>query len=192
MTAQKDFRSTIPSGGNVVCEQRSGFLVRLQQGSRQSKVCHFRMTLCVEQDVGRFQVSVKDLRRVHIFETLENLIDYVPFVNVLKNVGFDDSVEVRLHEIENQVDVLVVLGPDDVQKLDDVLMTIKFLQEDDLSEGSLSVCGVLERIEHLLESTHSFALLVDDLPDDSICALTHFLLDLILLQHMVFYFVSHD
>ena len=37
------------------------------------------------------------------------LIEYVLFVYAFHDIGPDDCVEVRLHEIEDEVDVLIVL-----------------------------------------------------------------------------------
>ena len=41
-------------------------------------------------------VSVKDVGRVHVLDSLEELVNNVLLVNVLENVGADDGVEVRL------------------------------------------------------------------------------------------------
>jgi hypothetical protein len=43
-------------------------------------------------------------------------------------------MEVCLHEVEDEVDVLVVLGLEDAEEGDDVGVAVEFLQEDDLGE----------------------------------------------------------
>lgn len=50
----------------------------------------------------------------------------------LHDVGPNDGVEVGLHEIEHQVDILVVLGFEDIEQRDDVGVPVELLQEDDL------------------------------------------------------------
>ena len=40
----------------------------------------------------------------------------------LQDPGLDDGVEVRVHELEGQVDILVVAGTHHVQQLDHVLV----------------------------------------------------------------------
>lgn len=60
-------------------------------------------------------------------------------------------MEICLHELEDKVEILVIFCADDLVELDDVGV-IEFLEEDDLAEGALSVGGMLESIEDLLES----------------------------------------
>lgn len=60
-------------------------------------------------------------------------------------------MEICLHELEDEVEILVIFCADDLVELDDVGV-IEFLEEDDLAEGALSVGGMLESIEDLLES----------------------------------------
>ena len=64
-------------------------------------------------------------------------------------------VQVRVHELEDEVEVPVVLRPVHVQQLDDVGMLGELLQEDDLAEGPLRVRLVPESVEYLLHSHHA-------------------------------------
>ena len=50
------------------------------------------------------------------------LVHDVLLVDGLQDLGLDDGVEVGVHELEGQVDVLVVAGTHHVQQLDDVLV----------------------------------------------------------------------
>jgi hypothetical protein len=63
------------------------------------------------------------------------LVEHVLLVYGLHDVGADDCVEVGLHEVEDEVDVLVVLGAEDAEEGDDVGVAVEFLQEDDLDGG---------------------------------------------------------
>lgn len=60
-------------------------------------------------------------------------------------------MEICLHELEDEVEILVIFCADDLVELDDVGV-VEFLEEDDLAEGALGVGGMLESIEDLLES----------------------------------------
>lgn len=56
-------------------------------------------------------------------------------MHVLHYIGTDHSVQVSLHEIEYEVDVLVVLGFKDVEQRDDVGVSVELLQKYDLDGG---------------------------------------------------------
>ena len=75
---------------------------------------------------------------MHLLEALEYLLHYLLFVDVLQNVGADDRVQVGLHLLEDQINVAVVFGADDVQELDYVFV-VEFLQEHYFAEGALGV-----------------------------------------------------
>jgi hypothetical protein len=57
-------------------------------------------------------------------------------VDVLHDIGPDDRVQIRLHEIEHQVDIFVVLGLQDAQQGDDIGVAVELLQKDDLCDGT--------------------------------------------------------
>jgi hypothetical protein len=105
---------------------------------------------------------------VHVLEALEYLVYDILLVDVFENVGTDYGVQVGVHEVEHQVDVAVVFRPDHVLEADDVLVSRQLLEEDDLSEGTLGVGGVLECIEVLLESDDFLGSFVNGLPDDTV------------------------
>ncbi len=103
-----------------------------------------------------------------------------------KNLRTNHRMQVRLHVIKYKVDVLVILGLDDVKEPDDVVVSVKLLQEHDLSEGTLRIRSVMEGIEDLLQSDDLLVLLVDGLPNDAISSLTQLLDDLELPENMWF------
>lgn len=129
---------------------------------------------------------------MHVLEAFQELVDYVLLVNFLKNVGSDDGVEIGVHEVKNEVDVFVVLSPDDVLESDYVFMSSQFLQENDFSESALGVGSVLEGVEVLLERTNFFGSFVDGLPDDAVRSFAQFLDDLVLLENVGFDFFRHE
>ena len=50
----------------------------------------------------------------------------------------DGVVEVCLHELENEIEILIIFCADDLVQLDDIGM-IQLLKEGDLSEGALCI-----------------------------------------------------
>ena len=83
----------------------------------------------VEQQVGRLDVSVQQIGRVHEFEGLEQLPHDVLLVDVLQDVGADRGVQVRLHVLKCEVKVAVVIGLEHALDGDDVLMWLHCLEE---------------------------------------------------------------
>ena len=74
---------------------------------------------------------------------LEKLIHDVLSVDALENVALlDDMVQVCLHELEDQIEILFVGCPVHVQQSDDVGVRPKLFQEDYLSKCPLCVCPV--------------------------------------------------
>ena len=92
---------------------------------------------------------MKQVGRVHVFKALEDLVHDVLLVNVFKDIGSNDGVQVGVHEVKYQVNVAVVFGTDHILQNNDVLVASQLLQENNFSEGALRVRCVLERIEIL-------------------------------------------
>lgn len=58
---------------------------------------------------------------MHILQSLKNpklsrnlLIQDIFFVNILKDFGPNDSMKISLHEIEYEIDVFIILCPNEV------------------------------------------------------------------------------
>ena len=134
---------------------------------------------------------MQQIGRVHILEALQALVNNVLLVNVLEDVGSDDGVKIRVHEIEYQVDIPVVLSSDYVLKADDVLVAIELLEENNLAERALCVSGVLESVKVLFKGYDFFCSLVNSLPYDTVSTLAEFLDDLVFLEHMRFNLFRH-
>lgn len=106
-------------------------------------------------------------------------------MDVLHDVCPYHRVKVCLHEVEHQVNVLVVLRFQDVEQRDYVGVSVEFLQEDDLdvrwrylSVGALRIGGVLESVEDFLEGHCLTCLLVYCLPDHPVGSFAQLLQDL--------------
>ena len=53
---------------------------------------------------------------MHVLERPEKLVHYVRLVNVLQDVCSNDSMQVCLHVIKDQVNILVILSLEDILK----------------------------------------------------------------------------
>ena len=116
---------------------------------------------------------MKKIRRVHVLQAFQDLVDYVLLVDIFEDVGTDDSVKISVHEVEDEVNVTIVFSADYVLKANNVLVTSQLLQEDDLAERALRVSSVLESVEVLLEGDNLFGALVDGLPHDTVRSLSY-------------------
>ena len=87
---------------------------------------------------------------VEILEGLGELVDDKADMHVFEYAFGADVVEVGLHELEEEVDVLVVVGADGLVQLDDVGV-VELFQDLDFAEGALGVGGVLEGVVDLLQ-----------------------------------------
>jgi hypothetical protein len=109
---------------------------------------------------------------MHILKAFEYLVDDVLLVDILEDVCANHSVQIRVHEVEHQVDVAVIFSAHHILESDDVFVAGEFLQEDDLAEGTLSIRRILESIEVLLECNDLLGPLVKCLPDNTVSSLS--------------------
>ena len=109
---------------------------------------------------------------MHVLQALKHLINDVLLVDVLEDIGADNCVKIRVHKVEDQIDVPIVLGTNDILQADYILMPRQLLQEDNLSKSTLGISCVLEGIEVFLERHYILGLLVDCFPHDTVGALT--------------------
>lgn len=78
--AQHDFWCSVPSGGNVLCHESliSGSFGGTTPGciaSSKAKVTNLELTVCIDEQVAWFQIPVKDIGRMDVFQTTEGLIE---------------------------------------------------------------------------------------------------------------------
>lgn len=115
---------------------------------------------------------------VHILDALEYLIHNIFLMDVLHDVGPDDGVQVRLHEIEHQIDIFIIFCLEDVQQGYDVRVAVELLQEYHLAVCSLRIRRILKGIEYLLQSHDLLCLLIHRLPNHAVRAFPQLLQDL--------------
>lgn len=61
---------------------------------------------------------------VHIFQTFDGLVNDVLLVDVLENVCSDNGVQICVHEVEYEVNIPIVLGPDYILESNDVFVAV--------------------------------------------------------------------
>ena len=92
-----------------------------------------------------------DGTRVHELECTQNLVNDVLLVDILQDVSLDHVVQVRIHVLEHEVDIAVILSTNDIQKPYNIQVVMQLLEKHDLTERSLSVRSILECIKNLLQ-----------------------------------------
>ena len=111
---------------------------------------------------------------MQVFERFGELVKYEPDVHVPEDPLSDDVVQVCLHVLKKQVNVLVVLRANGIVQFDDIGM-VQLPQDLYLSVGALRIGGVLKGIEYLLQRNHTTCPLLFHFPDVAVGARTHLL-----------------
>ena len=85
------------------------YFVRLgwsEAGAQGTEVANLDLTLGVEENVRRLDVSVQHLPRMHELQRLQELVDDVLLMDLFENVRTNHGVQVRFHIIGDQINVL--------------------------------------------------------------------------------------
>ena len=131
-----------------------------------------------------------DLGGVKVFHGLEELVHDVAVVEILEYFLADSVVEISLHELEDQVEVLVVVSLDDVVEANHVGV-VQLVQIANLSVGPLCIDRVLKSVEDLFQSQGLTSPAVCHLPNVPIGPRTHFLHQRVTCQHVLLHFLAH-
>jgi hypothetical protein len=95
-------------------------------------------------------------------------------MDILEYLLADGVVQICLHVLEDQVQVLVVVGTQDIVQLYYILVA-QLMQVANLPVRALGVDRVLEGIEDLLQRKGRVTLTITHLPHVSVCSRTHLL-----------------
>lgn len=60
---------------------------------------------------------------MHEFQTLKDLVNNILFVDIFKDISSDDCMQVRIHEIKDNINISIVFGSDYILQSNDILMT---------------------------------------------------------------------
>ena len=60
---------------------------------------------------------------MHVLKALEYLVNDVLLMDILKDIGADDRMQVSVHEVEHEVDVAIIFSSDHILQPNDVFVT---------------------------------------------------------------------
>ena len=109
----QNLRSPVPTSGNVLSENVIFFLL-LIQGAHKSKITQFGVTVFINQDVGRFQVSVDEPAGVNVEHGFTDLVENPLFMFFLQNTFSDQSKQINVHVLKDQINIDIVIGANDL------------------------------------------------------------------------------
>ena len=58
------------------------------------------MALTIQEEVAWLQIAMQQVGGVHVFQTLEHLVNDILLVDVFQNIGPDNSMQIGIHEVE--------------------------------------------------------------------------------------------
>jgi len=87
--------------------------------------------------------------RMQIIESNEKLIDDVFSVHFLESTLIDGVIEIRVHILEDQINIPTWLRRQYLVQFDDIWM-FQLFQDRNLAKSALGVSAMLERFEHFL------------------------------------------
>jgi hypothetical protein len=67
------------------------------------KIAHLQVTVLVDENVGRLQVSVDDTGRVDVFQASEDLVEEVLDELLFEWTGSEESVEIGTEKLSHEV-----------------------------------------------------------------------------------------
>ena len=75
----------------------------------ETKIRKFAVTLRVQQNVGRFLISMNHVSRMKKLCRLEELIHDVLFVDSFQNIALlDNMMQICFHKLKNQIEILII------------------------------------------------------------------------------------
>lgn len=123
---------------------------------------------------------------VQILQSLGYLENYVLLLRVRKHSIFYGSEQIRVHVLKQQVQVHIIIRPDDLVQFYD-FGVVQLAQQIDFPVGSLGVHLILKSREDLLQGVDSARVPVPDFPDVTVGPAAQFLQFLESLQDVVGY-----
>jgi hypothetical protein len=155
------------------------------QMSRQSEITYLKIALGREEKVRRLEISVKNLSRMEVVQTFEQLISNKLFMNFLEVTLVYSPIQVSCHVLKHQVNVPPWNRRHNLVKFNDVRM-IHFFENWDLSVSSLSIGIMLKSLEDLLQSIKLVGFIVRrHLPNMSVRPWAELLDDLVFVLDML-------
>jgi len=169
---QNNFGRAVPPCDHVLRERVRGLFV----AASKTKVTDLEVAVFVEQQVRGLQVPVDNVRGVDVEAPAQQLVHEVLNVvvgQVLPRV--DHAMHVRLHQVRNNVNVLVASLAGwlrHINQRDDVLVVEEF-QKFDLAHDSLGIDQIFECLGHLFDGHLRLRGVVVGRADHSVGAVTN-------------------
>lgn len=173
LASKQHFRCSIPPRGHSLSHHTVAFLPS-SDTPHQSKITQLYETVAIEQYIGRLEIPVYKFGTVQILQSFGNLIDDVFIVHLLENTLAYDVMQICLHILKYEIDILTIICFDGFLELDDVVV-IQLLEYADFPVCALCVSAVLEGIEDLLQGQHLFVRAILHFPDVAVGATTDLL-----------------
>lgn len=104
LKTQHNFRRTVPSCRDVLGHV-TGILLRIDgEATGQAKVANLQFAVRVDEQVTRFEIAMKHIGRVNVFQTTEDLVDERLEMRIGQGLpGANNSREVTLHQFCHRV-----------------------------------------------------------------------------------------
>lgn len=161
---EHDFRSTVPSSGDVFGHE-AGIVLGRSGRTCESKVADFEIAIGIQKKIRGLEVTMEDVCGVHGLQGTESLVNEVLAMVVRELLSSNDTVHIRLHEFLHYVSLyappqaktacahldeidfgegLVIARFLDIQNGDDVLV-VEVPEQLHFTERSQTEHGMVER-----------------------------------------------
>ena len=163
---EEDFGGAVPEGDDFVSVGVHGDL----EGTSKAEVSNLEGVVVLEEDVGGLQVTVNDAVTVAEVETFEELgHEDLEFAAEEGLSAVDGLLEILVDVFEDEEELGAVA--DDIEEIDNVAM-VNFLEDRNLTKGSLGNTFITTVEAHLLEGDDLTSLAVDGTVNDTISTFT--------------------
>ena len=78
------------------------------------------MTIRIQQQVRRLDVAVDHARGMEVDEGFEELVGHIPLMDVFQEISSYDGFQIRLHVLEDEVDVVARLTFNNMSESDNI------------------------------------------------------------------------
>jgi hypothetical protein len=138
----------------------------------ETEIAYFDRAIRFDEKVLRFEIAMEKARGVHVLQGAAHLPENVALVDIEQNAGPDNSVNVGVHEFEDEIEVGIVLSAMHAEKANDERMAAELTKNGDFAISTLGVGRILESAEDFLERDDLLRFPVLGAPDDTVRTFT--------------------
>jgi len=115
LEGEHNFWSTVPASGDVFGHVTGVLLAIVTIPPCESEIADFEFAVCVHQEITGFKIPMKDICRVDVFQSAEDLVDERLVMCVRERLsGTDYGVKVRFQEFDVQIHGVEIVSVYDV------------------------------------------------------------------------------